>query len=326
MKASTILLILMFLVTFVPFNIGGEDVSAFEYDSLRNEGYVAHIVNESNWDSVPDDEQVDGPHEDPAKCVCKGTGKITHGDGHQTECPYHGDGNDDADDRDDKPQPDRTSSCECNTSTTYCNCKAVHGECPCSKRASTVGDIDPIGKSPVSKTLPSEDKVDETEAVDQHSDSGAEPQPLPSQHGEGSDVQRYTRLPKVNANPIVITTPEPFNGMVSPFAATHFTKERQVVMFTASWCGPCIMWKSEEKPKLIKVKWVVSEDKNAHIRMIDIDASEENAMLYERYGEGFVPSFHLFLKGQKRPMEIPAVGYHTAKEVSDLYYAEGGKR
>ena len=97
-------------------------------------------------------------------------------------------------------------------------------------------------------------------------------------------------------------------------------------MFTASWCGPCIMWKDVEKPELIKVKWIVSKDKNAHIRMIDIDASEENAMLYERYGEGFVPSFHLFLKGQKRPMERPAVGYHTAKEVSDLYYAEGGKR
>ena len=30
------------------------------------------------------------PHEDPDKCPCKGTGKITHGDGHQTDCPFHG--------------------------------------------------------------------------------------------------------------------------------------------------------------------------------------------------------------------------------------------
>ena len=30
------------------------------------------------------------PNEDPAKCPCKGTGKITHGDGHQTDCPFHG--------------------------------------------------------------------------------------------------------------------------------------------------------------------------------------------------------------------------------------------
>lgn len=31
-----------------------------------------------------------GPDEDPDKCICKGTGVITHGDGHKTKCPYHG--------------------------------------------------------------------------------------------------------------------------------------------------------------------------------------------------------------------------------------------
>ena len=30
-----------------------------------------------------------GPHPDPDKCVCGGTGKIKHGDGHTTPCPYH---------------------------------------------------------------------------------------------------------------------------------------------------------------------------------------------------------------------------------------------
>lgn len=30
------------------------------------------------------------PDPDPEKCPCKGTGVITHGDGHKTECPYHG--------------------------------------------------------------------------------------------------------------------------------------------------------------------------------------------------------------------------------------------
>ena len=27
---------------------------------------------------------------DPAKCICKGTGIIIHGDGHKTPCQYHG--------------------------------------------------------------------------------------------------------------------------------------------------------------------------------------------------------------------------------------------
>ena len=32
----------------------------------------------------------DGTNEDPAKCICKGTGVIVQGDGHKTVCPYHG--------------------------------------------------------------------------------------------------------------------------------------------------------------------------------------------------------------------------------------------
>lgn len=30
-----------------------------------------------------------GPDEDPAKCICKGTGIIVQGDGHTTPCPFH---------------------------------------------------------------------------------------------------------------------------------------------------------------------------------------------------------------------------------------------
>jgi hypothetical protein len=35
---------------------------------------------------IPD---IVGPDEDPNKCACKGTGIITHGDGHTTPCPFH---------------------------------------------------------------------------------------------------------------------------------------------------------------------------------------------------------------------------------------------
>ena len=38
------------------------------------------------------DDTPSGPDPDPKKCICGGTGKITHGDGHQTDCPYHGRG------------------------------------------------------------------------------------------------------------------------------------------------------------------------------------------------------------------------------------------
>lgn len=36
----------------------------------------------------PDDKPL-GPDPDPEKCACRGTGKILHGDGHVTPCPFH---------------------------------------------------------------------------------------------------------------------------------------------------------------------------------------------------------------------------------------------
>ena len=38
----------------------------------------------------PTPEPDDGTHPDPQKCICKGTGWIVQGDGHKTECFYHG--------------------------------------------------------------------------------------------------------------------------------------------------------------------------------------------------------------------------------------------
>lgn len=39
-------------------------------------------------DVAPD--EIVGPHPDPKKCICQGSGIIVHGDGHKTICPYHG--------------------------------------------------------------------------------------------------------------------------------------------------------------------------------------------------------------------------------------------
>lgn len=81
MKKSTIFLVLLLAVTFmptsIPFSNGGD--SEYEFDHLSNEGYIAYVVN--SWE--PESEK-------PAvtECECKGTGTITHGDGHKTPCPY----------------------------------------------------------------------------------------------------------------------------------------------------------------------------------------------------------------------------------------------
>ena len=76
---------------------------------------------------IPDDTP-DGPHPDVNKCVCRGTGKITHGDGHQTDCPYHG-----KDVKPNNPDPEKCTGCKCDTDSTYCNCIEAYGKCSCKR-------------------------------------------------------------------------------------------------------------------------------------------------------------------------------------------------
>ena len=53
-----------------------------------------------------------GPDPDPKKCICRGTGVITHGDGHTTPCPYHKKSNNTTGCKDDcKGNCDETCSC-----------------------------------------------------------------------------------------------------------------------------------------------------------------------------------------------------------------------
>jgi len=74
------------------------------------------------------------PNEDPAKCPCKGTGKITHGDGHQTDCPFHGDGVSMLTPVFPSIADEVPHKCKCDTAETYCNCIEVHGKCSCAAR------------------------------------------------------------------------------------------------------------------------------------------------------------------------------------------------
>lgn len=77
---------------------------------------VATLANSNSPDTTPDESPE--PHPDADKCVCKGTGVITHGDGHTTPCPYHS-------------KRTERSSCKCDTENTYCNCEKTYGICRC---------------------------------------------------------------------------------------------------------------------------------------------------------------------------------------------------
>lgn len=83
LKAITIISLLAFVLTFLPSVDIPVQKGTFNFDSAANEGYVAFIIQGY---------QPAKPDGDGNVCDCKGTGTITHGDGHKTPCPCIGSG------------------------------------------------------------------------------------------------------------------------------------------------------------------------------------------------------------------------------------------
>jgi thiol-disulfide isomerase/thioredoxin len=89
---------------------------------------------------------------------------------------------------------------------------------------------------------------------------------------------------------------------------------KQVLFFTASWCAPCVRFKSSQIPILKKSEWKVSEDKSAMIRIVDID---KNRSLWNKYKtNNSVPQFVL-IKNDKKTKTLS--GYQSATSVANLY-------
>jgi thiol-disulfide isomerase/thioredoxin len=136
---------------------------------------------------------------DAKKCVCKGNGKIVHGDGHVTDCIYHG------------------------------------------KKSSD---------SELIKAL--EKEVDEY-------------------------LEKNKEL--INVIEDEIQKPEP--QKVSQFPQyKHYNNssqkvERQIVVFSASWCAPCRIFKDNILSQLPNYGLVVSDKIDADFRIVDIDQQRQ---------------------------------------------------
>jgi nucleoredoxin len=88
--------------------------------------------------------------------------------------------------------------------------------------------------------------------------------------------------------------------------------KKQILYFSATWCGPCNTFKQNEVPKF--KDWKIGKDADSHIRIIDID---ENQQLFSKYKGKVIPLFILFEDGK----EIKRLeGYQSAKQISDLWY------
>jgi len=92
---------------------------------------------------------------------------------------------------------------------------------------------------------------------------------------------------------------------------------KQILLFTAYWCGPCQQFKNNEIPKFnLNPKWVVNETKNAHIRIVDID-KKENRPIMDKYKQSrVVPEFVKIINGK---FVKSKTGFRTARQISEWY-------
>lgn len=91
----SVLLTLQFVGVKVPSIIdGGTPFGNFQDDDQvqkqKNQVAKAFESAEKEIFGIKPTPDIVGPHPDPNKCICKGSGFIVHGDGHRTICPYHG--------------------------------------------------------------------------------------------------------------------------------------------------------------------------------------------------------------------------------------------
>jgi thioredoxin-like negative regulator of GroEL len=83
-------------------------------------------------------------------------------------------------------------------------------------------------------------------------------------------------------------------------------REKRILLFTASWCGPCQAMKGdlhnpERTPnapcaRLLKTGWKVGTDESSHIQIVDVDAAPE---LSDQFAIQSLPTLVLIENGRE---------------------------
>jgi len=89
----------------------------------------------------------------------------------------------------------------------------------------------------------------------------------------------------------------------------------RMLMFTATWCGPCQMWKRNEKPQMESAGWIVNGTDTAHIQVLDYDIFQQQA---QRYSVTTIP---VFIMIDQQGNEVARSSYMDAADTAAFYYA-----
>lgn len=96
--------------------------------------------------------------------------------------------------------------------------------------------------------------------------------------------------------------------------------KKQTLYFTADWCTYCHLFDKQEVPLLEKAGWVVSFDKKAHIRKIDITKDGEKNRYYLKFGKN--RELPLFIHIENNTEKSAYTGYppSNAYLISNMWY------
>ena len=90
----------------------------------------------------------------------------------------------------------------------------------------------------------------------------------------------------------------------------------QIVVFSQSWCGPCVAAERDFKPWLERSGWKVGTEATAHIRTVDCDCETEMA---DEFGIESYPTF-VILRDATEVRRY--VGYRGRRQLVEDYMRE----